>query len=169
MPEVWDRAPGTAFWLVGSNPDATLRKRSEDPRVKVTGFVEEVQQVLRTMTAVVCPWSGTYGFRSRLVEVMALGVPVVTTPDAISGMEFEDGHGVLVGETDRDLARHVLHLLCDDHFASEQSRKARAAVELRYDVPNTYGKLMKELRQWSSMESALRVPEASGERELPVF
>jgi glycosyltransferase involved in cell wall biosynthesis len=169
MPEVWDRSPETTFWLVGSNPDEALRKRSGDPRVRVTGFVEDVQQVLRTMTAVVCPWSGTYGFRSRLVEVMALGVPVVTTPDAISGMELGDGDGVLVGEADRDLAQHVLHLLGDDRFAGEQSRRARSEVELRYDVPNTYGKLMKELKRWSTIENSLGASEASGERELPIF
>ncbi|WP_406700188.1 glycosyltransferase family 4 protein [Singulisphaera sp. Ch08] len=150
MPEVWDRAPETTFWLVGSNPQETLLKRSEDPRVRVTGFVEDVQQVLRTMTAVVCPWSGPYGFRSRLVEVMALGVPVVTTLDAVSGMELENGQGILVGEADNDLARQVLRLLNDDDFAAEQSHRARSQVEGRYDVPNTYGKLMKDLKQWSS-------------------
>lgn len=169
MPEVWNRFPETTFWLVGSNPQGALLKRSEDPRVVVTGFVEDVQRLLRTMTAVVCPWSGTYGFRSRLVEVMALGVPVVTTPDAISGMEFEDGHGVLVGQGDRDLAQHVLSLLSDDHYSIQQSRNARFEIEGRYDVSNTYGKLIKDLKQWSSNNGALGTPEDRGKSQPPVF
>jgi glycosyltransferase involved in cell wall biosynthesis len=82
MPSIWKHSPGTELWLIGSHPPERLRALACDPRIKVTGFVPDVKPLLSTMTAVLCPWKGTYGFRSRLVEVMALGTPVVATPDA---------------------------------------------------------------------------------------
>src|SRR5690606_14691233 len=70
MPTVWAHFPDVELWIVGSRPPATIQALAEqDSRVTVTGFVERVQDVLQTMTAVLCPWTGKYGFRSRLIEV----------------------------------------------------------------------------------------------------
>jgi glycosyltransferase involved in cell wall biosynthesis len=148
MPRIWHRFPEAELWLVGSNPPESIRALSVDPRVKVTGYVENVQQILRTMSAVICPWTGTYGFRSRLVEVMALGVPLVTSPDAVWGMELEDGKGLLLGKDENELATQALRLLDDSHFANEQSLLARQQVERVFSIDNTYGRLARELNDW---------------------
>lgn len=149
MPLVWQQCPDAELWLVGSNPPDRLRTIPQrDPRVRVTGFVREVQELLSSMSAVLCPWTGRYGFRSRLVEVMALGVPVVTTPDAVYGMGLEHEQGVLLAPDDRRLALQTLRLLNDSHFAGHQSQCARHQVEERYSFDNTYGRLTSELSCW---------------------
>jgi glycosyltransferase involved in cell wall biosynthesis len=149
-PLIWRRHPNAEFWLVGSNPSRRLTELTRDPRVKVPGYVQDVQSILRTMTAVICPWSGRYGFRSRLIEVMALGVPIVVSPDATYGMELNEGAGVLFGRDDAELATHAIHLLGHRDFAIEQGRLARAQVERSFSVENTYGRLMAELDDWLS-------------------
>jgi glycosyltransferase involved in cell wall biosynthesis len=100
------------------------------------------------MSAVICPWSGTYGFRSRLIEVMALGVPVVASPDAVFGMELEEGSGLFLGANGNELAGHVLRLLENPAFAGEQSRLAREQVNRLFSYDNTYIALMDELSLW---------------------
>jgi glycosyltransferase involved in cell wall biosynthesis len=148
MPLIWRQFPDTEFWIVGSNPPPVLRALAADPRVKVTGFVQDVQTVLCRMSAVLCPWTGTYGFRSRLVEVLALGVPVVATPEAVDGMDLEDGKGLLLGRTDAEAAQQVLSLLEGATFAADQSRFARQQVRTRYSAANTYGRFAQELFDW---------------------
>ncbi len=148
MPVIWRRFPEAELWLVGSNPTERLRKLTNDPRVKVTGFVEQVQDVLKTMSLVLCPWSGTYGFRSRIVEVMALGVPVVATPAAVDGMELKSGRGIILANSDDALANSVLTLLSAPNELAAQSRLARSEMERLYSLDNTYGRLMSELREW---------------------
>jgi glycosyltransferase involved in cell wall biosynthesis len=149
MPRVWEQRPEVELWLVGSNPPPEMRTLDEeDARVHVTGYVEEVQEVLRTMTAVLCPWRGRYGFRSRLIEVMALGVPVVASPDAVYGMNLPDGEGLLLGKTDRDLADHLLALLTDESHAGAQSQQARRRVEEMYSFITTYERLANDLFRW---------------------
>lgn len=148
MPLVWQEQPDVELWLVGSNPPDSLRTlEKKDKRVHVTGFVQEIQDVLRTMTMVICPWIGRYGFRSRLVEVMALGVPVVTTHDAIYGMNMEHRQGLLVADTDDALAEHALSLLQNSRFAKEQSQLASNLVKRQYSFENTYGRLARELKK----------------------
>lgn len=149
LPRIWRVRPDAELWIVGGRPPMDLQElAAHDPRLVVTGFVEDVQSVLRTMTAVLCPWTGTYGFRSRLVEVMALGVPVVASPDAVDGMGLEHGEGLFLGEDDAELARLALELLTRPESRQEQARHARRAVEARYSFDATYGRLTRELAAW---------------------
>jgi glycosyltransferase involved in cell wall biosynthesis len=151
MPRVWQRRPDAELWLVGSNPSESLVRLQKDPRVHVTGYLDDPAKVLRTMSAALCPWNGTWGFRSRLVEMMALGVPVVVTPDAVHGMDMPHGHGVLLGTSDLDLADHVVDLLNRDEFQSQQSRLARQHVENVFSLERTYGRWVHELDRWLQM------------------
>ncbi len=149
MPEVWEKFPQAELWIIGSKPPEHIKKLAEDDqRVIVTGFVEDVKQVLKKMSLVVCPWKGKYGFRSRLVEVMALGVPLVTTIDAVDGMELEDGKGILLGEENSELAEKTLKVLKDREFAVRLSEQARLEIEKLYSFENTYDKLTSELAGW---------------------
>ena len=152
MPIVWRSYPTAELWLVGSNPPPRIRQLTTDSRVIVTGFLEHPQDVLRTMVAVLCPWVGTYGFRSRLVEVMALGVPTIVTPDAVWGMDLEDGRGMLVGQDDRALAAHAMALLNDRTFAEQQSAAARRQVEASFSLEATYDHLIADLQRWLEVQ-----------------
>lgn len=148
MPAIWQRFPDAELWLVGSNPPAAWQSLTEDNRIKVTGFVKDPQPILSTMTAVLCPFNGTFGFRSRLIEVMALGVPVVASPDAVYGMELEEGYGLLLGRTIEELIEATFRVLENPAFAAEQSLAASQQVEQRFSVQATYHRLADDLSNW---------------------
>ncbi len=145
MPAVWKKFPKAEYWIVGSKPPPEVQALARDPRVKVTGFVERAQEVLKSFTVCLCPWEGTYGFRSRLVEIMAVGVPMVASPDAGDGMDFEHGRGIFFEPDDRRMTLTTLKLLEDPALAAAQSLAARAAVEEHYGFAATYGRLAREL------------------------
>ena len=161
MPIIWREYPNIQLWLIGSNPpEFLLELAKNDHRVKVTGFVERIQDVLSKVSIVLCPWSGTYGFRSRLVEVMALGVPVVASSEAVHGMQLEAGRGIFLEETPEHMARACVNLLRQPDFAKHQSRLARQLVEEKFSYEITYGKLanylFEFLKQKKSRESISR-------------
>lgn len=145
MPAIWQKYPLAELWIVGSNPPETIRSLSAHPRVKVPGYVENVVDVLNTMMLVAIPWSGAHGFRSRLIEVMALGVPVVTTPEVISEMELEQDRGLILAGGNAELPGAVLYLLENFEICKQQSRLARAQVEEKYSFEATYGEMAKDL------------------------
>jgi glycosyltransferase involved in cell wall biosynthesis len=165
MPEIWRKFPDAEFWVVGSNPPKSVQALASDPRVKVTGFVKNVQETLGKMSAMICPWSGRFGFRSRLVETMALGIPLVTTEDAIFGMELESGKGLLTGSDSRELSHHLLALLSNQNLAREQSQLGRQQVEDLYSFEATYQRLTYELRDWLRQRAQVneRWPERPGD------
>lgn len=147
MPLVWERNPEVELWVVGANPPESLLERmAGEPRLRVTGFLDNPAPTLASCRAVLCPWVGTYGFRSRLIEAMAVGVPIVATPDAVDGMALDRSEGVYLGADDRALADHALSLL-DPAICLDASRLARAAVERLYSFDATYGQLPELVRQ----------------------
>jgi polysaccharide biosynthesis protein PslH len=145
MPHIWGEFPEAELWLVGSNPPGFIQSLAKHDRVKVTGYIENVQDILKTMSVVICPWSGTYGFRSRLIEVMALGVPVVATPEAVFGMDLQAEEGLWLAETDQGLAALSGRLLASQELAIRQSKMARAQVETKFSFEATYGQLADNL------------------------
>jgi polysaccharide biosynthesis protein PslH len=148
MPRIWQKYPHAEYWIVGSKPPPAVQALAEDKRVHVTGFVQDAAEILKTMTVMLCPWTGKYGFRSRLMEAMSLGVPVIASSDAVYGMGMKVGDGLFLEETAEGMANTALCLLDDAELAAQQSRRARAQVESKYSFDATYGQLARELRAW---------------------
>jgi len=142
MPLVWSKVPDAELWLVGANPTGSLRALQTNPRIKVTGFVEQVQDMLSKATVMLCPLKGKYGFRSRLIEAMALGVPLGVTPDAVYGMGLEEGKGITVHDSDDTTAGAAIALLNSPDMAKEQSLLARKQVEQKFSFEKTYGRIV---------------------------
>lgn len=171
MPIVWREFPDAELWLVGSNPSPQIRALA-NTRVKVTGFVKDVASVLKSMTAVLCPWEGTYGFRTRVVETMGLGVPVVASPDAVYGMGLDPNRGLLLASSAREMADHVLQLLREPLLARRHSVAAAEQIAQCFDFPNTYGGFASDLEKWLREQApALRTlpvsPELAAARWSP--
>ncbi|MGH7894009.1 MAG: glycosyltransferase [Candidatus Binatia bacterium] len=116
MPIVWARRPDTRVVIVGSDPPRAVRAlgRRHAGRVVVTNHVPDVRPYLERATLAVVPLRYAVGMQNKILEAMAMALPVVTTPIGSSTVP----HGpVLVGSTAAEVAAHVLRVLDDEVFA----------------------------------------------------
>ena len=148
MPLIWLEHETAELWIIGANPPQEIRSLALDSRVKVLGYVADLEKCFSGVDAMLCPWIGKYGFRSRIVESMALGVPVISTADAVDGMELRDGDGILFRETNEEISKAAIGLINDRSFAEQLSRRARDAVVRLYGFEATYGSLARNLVEW---------------------
>ena len=149
MPLLWQELPDVELWLIGSNPTEELRKiAARESRIKVTGFLSDPRPTLANLTALFCPWEGVFGFRSRVVEVMALGVPVIASPDAVAGMGITTGRGVTLANSVDKFSENACQLARNQNYALKQSREGRSEVERKFSTNATYGKLFEEIDNW---------------------
>jgi len=153
MPVIWRSMPEAELWLIGSDPPENLKALCSDPRVKVPGFVNDVKEVLRKLSIVVIPWNRLRGFRSRLVEVMALGIPLVTMPEVVGEMQLDGESGVIILNQIPQLADACLRLLHDPALALKHSQTARAEAERQFGFEATYGRLADSLKQFVMQRS----------------
>jgi len=146
MPLVWKEIPESELWLIGNNPnDELIQFTRTDPRIVVTGFIEDVRSILSSITAIFCPWEGVFGFRSRIVELMALGIPVIASPDAIEGMGIKNGFGVLIAKTCEEFSNKGIEIASNFAYAKQLSIIARSEVESLFSADKTYGNLFRDI------------------------
>ncbi len=113
--EVWpllrERWPALIWRLVGKNADAVRALTAGDPRIEVTGPVDDaIAELARARVAVVPLLAGS-GTRLKILEAWAAGVPVVSTPIGAEGLSATDGENILLAERPADFARSVSRLL----------------------------------------------------------
>ena len=114
MPRVWAQRPDARLSLVGSNPTADVVALAGE-RVEVTGFVDDAELLRRYAHArvAVVPLRYGAGVKSKVVEALQQGLPLVTTGVGAQGLP-----GVAevcrVDDDEAALAAHILALLGDD-------------------------------------------------------
>jgi glycosyltransferase involved in cell wall biosynthesis len=129
LPRVRASVPDAQLQLVGADPTEAMRARP----VEVTGTVPDVLPYLRAARVMVVPLRSGGGTRLKILEALAAGVPVVSTPLGAEGLELRDGEHLLVGETRADLAALTVRVIEDDALANRLSTAGRAHVERTYD------------------------------------
>jgi glycosyltransferase involved in cell wall biosynthesis len=124
--------PDVQVVLIGRGPTAAMQARSGST-VEVTGAVDDLATPLRSLRVLVVPLRAGGGTRLKILEAMAAGVPVVSTPLGAAGIDVVDGTHLLLAERPDQLAAAVKRVLADDELALRLSRAGRALVEERYD------------------------------------
>lgn len=74
--------PGTEK---GSWIEKTVGQCGLEKTILLLGQVPDMRNAVRTATLTVCPVSVARGMQNKILESLAMGVPVVSTPDAIIG------------------------------------------------------------------------------------
>jgi glycosyltransferase involved in cell wall biosynthesis len=124
FPRVRDRFPGARFVAVGADPPPSLlRLVRECPGVEIAGYVDDVVDVYREATIVVVPITVAGGTRTKILEAMALGRPVVSTTVGAEGLPVAPGEHVMIADEPGAFAAAIASL----HERPEQSRQMVAA------------------------------------------
>jgi glycosyltransferase involved in cell wall biosynthesis len=144
MPAVWAELPETRLWVVGKDPGrevVELGASSGEPRVVVTGTVEDVRPFLRKAALAVAPIQYGVGVQNKVLEALACGTPTVATRQAVSALEVRNGDELVVATGARELAGAIVALLRDPLRREHLGRTGRAFVERRHDWRSLAGQL----------------------------
>lgn len=134
--EIWPRIvaarPGTTWAIVGQKPHARLAWLAEEPGVTVTGRVDEIQPYLAGAGVYAMPLRMGSGTRLKLIEAMAAGKALVSTPLGAEGFPVSDSEQIVLAEEPEEFAGAVVALLEDAERRARLGEAARAFAE-RYD------------------------------------
>ena len=125
-PRIRARLPRMHLDIVGADPSPAVRRLAELPGVTVTGSVPDVRPYVRRSVAMVAPLNIARGTQNKILESMAMGVPVVSSPIAAGGVDAEPGVHLAVASTPDDYVEAVVRLSTDP---GERDRLARAGRE----------------------------------------
>jgi polysaccharide biosynthesis protein PslH len=140
LPKVRRIDEQAVFYAVGRSPSQKVKALARDD-VVVTGEVDNLVPYYEKSAICVVPLRVGGGTRLKILEAMALGVPVVSTTVGCEGLDVQDGVSIAIRDDPNDFADAVISLLEDKSLRDKLVCNARRLVVDHYD----WGYLAKKL------------------------
>jgi sugar transferase (PEP-CTERM/EpsH1 system associated) len=133
MPLIWQQQPETTLTIVGSKPPSSIQQLASDPRVEVTGYVEDLRPYVGRAQVMLSPMVYSVGIQNKVLEAMALGTPVVVAAQAAAALGARPGRDLLVANSANEFAELTLRLMNEAELHVMLSQSGRIYVEQQHD------------------------------------
>lgn len=133
-PRIQQLLPGATLHIVGHGLPEEIRALAGDG-VRVHGYVPSRQSYFERCRLMVAPIRYGAGIKTKIVEAMAAGLPVVTTSIGAEGMDIVPGENALVADSPMAFARAVAEVYLNEGLWNRLSRGGQDLVRRRYSFP----------------------------------
>lgn len=134
LPLIKARVPDARVMLVGPDPAGAVSSLAA-PDVELTGWVPSTRPWLARATCSVAPITQGAGMKNKILEAMAAGLPVVTTPIGCDGLAVVDGEHAFVRTDAAGLAEAAVRVLQDPALQERLGTAGQQLVRARYAWP----------------------------------
>lgn len=144
-----NKFPELVFYIVGKNPSNRI-KNLKSKNVIVTGKVEDVRPFCKKAGIAVIPLQVGGGMRIKILEFMAMGLPIITTSLGAEGIKYKENENILIKDSE-ELFFDAVRYLIDNKMERERiGKNGRVLVEEIYswqivsrDLFNYFQKVLK--------------------------
>jgi len=135
LPLLREKIADAQFVIIGAAPSNNVKKLAKIPGVSVTGFVDDVRDYVRQSAAMVAPLTIARGTQNKILEAMALGVPVVTSSVGARGIDGAPGNDFIVADTPQQYCDQLYRLMTDKNLRQQYAQQGRLRIEQNYSWP----------------------------------
>lgn len=128
-PNVVARCPKSKFYIVGSSPPKAVLELEKTQGIVVTGRVDDVRPYLSNAKAAVAPMLMARGIQNKILEAMAMELPVMTSQRGVEGLENCPLDNLYVTDSEQEMIDWVCEKL---NNPQSSAKDARAWLERHY-------------------------------------
>tara|TARA_R110001583_G_scaffold143203_1_gene295299 strand:+ start:6878 stop:8101 length:1224 start_codon:yes stop_codon:yes gene_type:complete len=128
LPLLQQRLPDTKLFIVGADPSKEIWALDQLPGVTVTGSVNDVRPYIQRTAAMVAPLAIARGTQNKILEAMAMGVPVVSSHEAAGGIDAVADEHFLIADTPTEYADALESLMTDSKRRAQFAESGRARM-----------------------------------------
>ncbi len=132
LPKVQSAFHSTRVILAGRHPKPSVLALAAAPHIELHANPETVCPYYEQADIAVVPLSQGGGTRIKILEAMAVGLPVVATPIAAAGLSLADHEEIQLAESDDEFAGRIIALWQDPQRRARQIDCARTTATLRF-------------------------------------
>jgi glycosyltransferase involved in cell wall biosynthesis len=133
MPRVWSRHPGARLRVVAGPRHEEFWSGETDPRITLHGFVEDLRPLYARASAVAVPLAVSAGTNIKVLEAMACGKAMVSTPPGCAGLGLRDGVELLIREDWPSFGAALGDMLADASLRRALGERARKAAQAQFN------------------------------------
>ena len=125
LPIIHDHIQEAKFYVIGFNPGNkfTVDNLNYKKGVEIVGTVDSIRNQLERMAVFVSPILSGAGVKTKVIEALRFGKPVVATSRGVSGLWDKDV--LIIRDEARELAMEVISLLQDDNYRLKKNYESR--------------------------------------------
>jgi len=147
--------PNMRVQVVGHAPPPEIQQLTELPGVEVTSSVSDVRPYYEQATVFIVPLRLGGGTRLKIVEAMAMGLPVVSTAIGAEGLDIRPGENILIANDPASFVGAVLKLLKDSDLRNHLAKGGQVLAR-RYNwatLTRPYADLVESVvKRWRQAE-----------------
>ncbi len=110
LPEVIPYKHDLSLLIAGASPHLRVMVL-KSAYVHVSGWVPDMRDCYASARVFIAPMQIGTGLQNKLLEAMAMQIPCITSPLAFQALNAREGEDILVAQTPKEYAAHVLMLL----------------------------------------------------------
>jgi len=130
FPLVLKRVPDAQLIITGDHANLPLPSYKN---VTLAGYVNNIKTLIASSSVSIAPLLSGGGTRLKILEAMALGIPVVATSKGAEGLDVIDGEHLLLANTPMEYAECVIRLLKDENLCLQLTKKAGMLMQEKYN------------------------------------
>jgi polysaccharide biosynthesis protein PslH len=147
LPRVWQKYPLAQFRIIGPGSEKVIIGR-HDPRIVCQGPSHIPDAMKDAAIGVVPVISGT-GVRLKLLEMLSLGIPVVTTSLGALGTRCEDGEHALIADDADSFSTAIIALLGDAGLRQKLTQAGWELIQM-HSWQSSYPRILEIIEEAAS-------------------
>ena len=146
LPRIRQKNPEARLLIAGKDaPAGLVRLAGATDGVDYLGLARDAEALYQRARVFVDATHSGGGTKVKVLNALARGVPVVSTPQAIEGLDVCPGEHVLTGADATSLAEAVVRLIGDAALSSELAARGRALIRDKYTADVAFAPLEEAL------------------------
>lgn len=156
FPKIKKAIPDALCLIAGQNATAKIGFLKADS-IEIIDIppsnTKMVQDVFRRASVFLAPIEGPGGTRLKILGAMAAGLPVISSPTGLTGLDVINSEHVLIAKTPTEFVTQSKRILSDRALYTKIRTSAHKLIEQKYswskiahDLEKTYLKLRREYR-----------------------
>lgn len=146
-PEIHKKFPQLKFYIAGRNAPEWLVHHFNKPNIVFKGEVTDAYEFMNAKSIMVVPLLSGSGMRIKIIEGMALGKPIVSTPVGTEGISTQSGKNILIARDEKEFVADIERLVTDGKLFDNISRNAIEYIQEKFDNLALAGALISFYKQ----------------------
>lgn len=141
-PSIQKKYPTLKFYIAGRNAPFWLKDKLKAPNVSFEGEVTDAYEFMNSKSIMVVPIFSGSGMRIKIIEGMALGKSIVSTPIGAEGIEITPNKNILIASDADEFVHAVSQLIENNDLFEEIGKNAIEFIHEKFDNLEAAGKLI---------------------------